>query len=68
MTAAETLAHLTAQGAQVAKEGGQLKVTAPASIAGDYELGPAGLIVMTLSGRGDKDIDSFREATGGLST
>jgi tryptophan synthase beta chain len=32
------------------------------------ELGPDGLIVMTLSGRGDKDIDSFREATGGLTT
>ena len=30
------------------------------------ELGPDGLIVLTLSGRGDKDIDSFREATGGL--
>src|SRR4051812_21745722 len=30
------------------------------------ELGPDGLIVMTLSGRGDKDIDNFREATGGL--
>jgi tryptophan synthase beta subunit len=32
------------------------------------ELGPDGLIVMTLSGRGDKDIDNFREATGGLTT
>jgi tryptophan synthase beta subunit len=31
------------------------------------ELGPDGLIVVNLSGRGDKDIDSFREATGGLS-
>jgi tryptophan synthase beta subunit len=30
------------------------------------ELGPEGLIVLNLSGRGDKDIDSFREATGGL--
>ena len=30
------------------------------------ELGPDGLIVLNLSGRGDKDIDSFREATGGL--
>jgi tryptophan synthase beta subunit len=30
------------------------------------ELGPDGLVVLGLSGRGDKDIDSFREATGGL--
>ncbi len=30
------------------------------------ELGPDGLVVVCLSGRGDKDIDSFREATGGL--
>ncbi|MGE3912335.1 MAG: tryptophan synthase subunit beta [Chloroflexota bacterium] len=30
------------------------------------ELGPDGLIVLNLSGRGDKDIDSFREATGSL--
>jgi tryptophan synthase beta chain len=30
------------------------------------ELGPDGLIVLNLSGRGDKDIDNFREATGGL--
>jgi len=32
------------------------------------ELGPDGLIVLTLSGRGDKDIDNFREATGGLTS
>jgi len=31
------------------------------------ELGPDGIIVVCLSGRGDKDIDSYREATGGLS-
>src|SRR5262249_2495516 len=31
------------------------------------ELGPDGLIVLNLSGRGDKDIDSYREAAGGLS-
>jgi tryptophan synthase beta chain len=31
------------------------------------EIGPDGLIVLGLSGRGDKDIDSFREATGSLS-
>jgi tryptophan synthase beta subunit len=30
------------------------------------ELGPDGVVVLGLSGRGDKDIDSFREATGGL--
>ncbi|MCC7372091.1 MAG: tryptophan synthase subunit beta [Chloroflexi bacterium] len=30
------------------------------------ELGPDGTVVVCLSGRGDKDIDSFREATGGL--
>jgi tryptophan synthase beta chain len=30
-------------------------------------LGRDGLIVMNLSGRGDKDIDNFREATGALS-
>jgi tryptophan synthase beta chain len=30
------------------------------------DLGSDGLIVLTLSGRGDKDIDSYREATGGL--
>jgi tryptophan synthase beta subunit len=32
------------------------------------ELGPDGLIILNLSGRGDKDIDSYREATGGLAT
>jgi tryptophan synthase beta chain len=31
------------------------------------ELGPDGLIVLNLSGRGDKDIESYREASGGLS-
>jgi tryptophan synthase beta subunit len=31
------------------------------------ELGPDGLVIVNLSGRGDKDIDSYREATGGLS-
>jgi tryptophan synthase beta chain len=31
------------------------------------ELGPDGLVILNLSGRGDKDIDSYREATGGLS-
>ena len=31
------------------------------------EIGQDGLVVVCLSGRGDKDIDSFREATGGLS-
>jgi tryptophan synthase beta chain len=31
------------------------------------DIGRDGLIVLTLSGRGDKDIDSYREATGGLS-
>jgi tryptophan synthase beta chain len=30
------------------------------------QVGTDGLIVLNLSGRGDKDIDSFREATGGL--
>jgi tryptophan synthase beta subunit len=30
------------------------------------EIGPDGIVVVCLSGRGDKDIDSFREATGGL--
>jgi tryptophan synthase beta subunit len=30
------------------------------------ELGPDGLIVLNLSGRGDKDIDNYREAAGGL--
>jgi tryptophan synthase beta chain len=32
------------------------------------ELGPDGLIILNLSGRGDKDIDNYREAAGGLST
>jgi tryptophan synthase beta chain len=32
------------------------------------ELGPDGLIVLNLSGRGDKDIESYREAAGGLNT
>ncbi len=31
------------------------------------ELGPNGVVILNLSGRGDKDIDSYREATGGLS-
>jgi tryptophan synthase beta subunit len=30
------------------------------------EVGPDGLVVVCLSGRGDKDIDSYREATGSL--
>ncbi len=30
------------------------------------ELGKGALVVVNLSGRGDKDIDSYREATGGL--
>jgi tryptophan synthase beta chain len=32
------------------------------------DLGPDGLIVLNLSGRGDKDIESYREAAGGLNT
>ena len=31
------------------------------------ELGPDGIVILNPSGRGDKDIDSYREATGGLS-
>jgi tryptophan synthase beta subunit len=31
------------------------------------EVGRDGIVVVCLSGRGDKDIDSYREATGGLS-
>ena len=31
------------------------------------DLGPDGLVILNLSGRGDKDIDSYREASGGVS-
>ena len=31
------------------------------------DLGPDGLVILNLSGRGDKDIDNYREASGGVS-